>query len=89
MQFLLRYDDDYIRDGPYDLNQFLINGWLKDISKRDFRFEPRELYNGRCWLFIEEDSHYSSVWSVDSPIRDTHPMDSHKMRLKFPLIPIS
>ena len=34
MQFLLCYDDDYIRDRPYDLNKaMMINEGLKTFQK--------------------------------------------------------
>ncbi len=34
MKFLLSYDDDYIRDRPYDLHYaMMINKGIKDISK--------------------------------------------------------
>ena len=48
--------------------------------KKGLSLAPSELDNERCWLPLEEDSPYSFIRGIDSPMRDTHATDSHEMR---------
>ena len=57
--------------------------WLVKTFQNGLSLAPSELDNGRWWLSIEEDSSYSSIWGVHSPI-DTHPLDSHERRPQLP-----